>query len=68
MPTLEQAQCPSIRCSVVVYLVGNVSQIYETKKFLFTDCPEAFLCPKWLRLSFRPVLILNDQVRKAFSS
>ena len=64
---LSEAQCPSNRCSVYrIYLVSNVARFYETKKFLFTNCPEAFLCPKWLRLSFRPVLILNDQVRKSF--
>ena len=66
MPTLERSAMPlKNRCSVCsLYLVGNVARFYETKKFLFTNCPEAFLCPKWLRLSFRPVLILNDQVRK----
>ena len=68
MPTLERSAMPlKNRCSVCsLYLVGNVARFYETKKFLFTNCPEAFLCPKWLRLSFRPVLILNDQVRKSF--
>ena len=66
MPTLEQAQCPSNRCSVVVYLVGNVSQIYETKKFFVHRLPWSIFMSEMVTFEFPSRFNIEWPSKKSF--